>query len=243
LQEVVCLHGLPLTIVSDWRPQFASILGEQICTHMGIDRRRPSAFDRKVDSQMDRLNNCIEQCLWVFINHLQDDWVKWFPLAEFAINNGTSESTMTTAFCAVDGRDPRMTFVREPTDEWHCPHFDSNHVHATLELTQEFHSVGMPQSNRVYEAEANRGQISALNVQEACHAGLEGQHIRTTRPAWKLDWKHLGPVKVLHQVSLCTYDFKFPALIHQSPIPTCFACRSCRQRPFGRTTCKSSPSG
>jgi hypothetical protein len=149
----------------------------------------------------------------VFIIHLQDDWVKWLSLAEFAINNGTSESTMTTAFCAVAGRDPRMTFVREPTNEWHCPHFDSNHIQATLELTEEFHSVGMPQSNPVYEAEANRGQISALNVQVACHAGLEGQHIQTTRPAWKLDWKHLGHVNVLRQVSLCTYDFKFPALI------------------------------
>jgi hypothetical protein len=30
----------------------------------------------------------MEQYLWVFVNHPQDDWVQWLPLAEFAANNG-----------------------------------------------------------------------------------------------------------------------------------------------------------
>jgi hypothetical protein len=37
LREVVRLHGLPKTIVSDQGPQFASTLLGQICNHLGID--------------------------------------------------------------------------------------------------------------------------------------------------------------------------------------------------------------
>jgi transposase InsO family protein len=37
LQEVVRLHGLPKTIVSDRGPQFASTFWGQICSWLGID--------------------------------------------------------------------------------------------------------------------------------------------------------------------------------------------------------------
>jgi hypothetical protein len=43
--------------------------------------------------------------------------VQWQPLAEFAANNGVSESTKCTTFFAVQGVDPRMSFAREPTQE------------------------------------------------------------------------------------------------------------------------------
>jgi hypothetical protein len=38
LREVVRLHGLPATIVSDQGPHFASTFWGQICSRLGIDR-------------------------------------------------------------------------------------------------------------------------------------------------------------------------------------------------------------
>jgi len=120
---------------------------------------------------------------------------------------------MCTPFFAVHGRDPRMSFVRELKEEQDHPHLDADQIQATIEYAQEYYQVEMPQSQAVQEAEANHGKIPALNVQEAWQAWLEGRHIWTTRPKWKLDSKHLGPVKVLRQVSLCSYEFEFPASI------------------------------
>jgi len=37
LREVVRLHGLPLTIISDWGLQFASAFWQQMCNQLGID--------------------------------------------------------------------------------------------------------------------------------------------------------------------------------------------------------------
>jgi transposase InsO family protein len=117
LREVVRLHGLPKTIISDRGPQFASTFWGQICHRLGIDRRMSTAFHPQTDGQTERMNAGMEQYLRVFVNHQQDDWVQWLPLAEFAANNGVSESTKCTPFFAVQGVDPRMSFDGEPTQE------------------------------------------------------------------------------------------------------------------------------
>jgi len=118
LREVVYLPGLPRTIVSDRGPQCASTFWGQICSRLGIDRRMSTTFHPHTGGQTEQMNAGMEQYLWVFVNHQQDDWVQWLPLAEFATNNGMSESTKCTPFCAVQGVDPRMSFAGEPTQKW-----------------------------------------------------------------------------------------------------------------------------
>jgi len=61
------------------------------------------------------MNAGMEQYLRVFVNYQQDDWVQSLTMAEFAANNATSESTKCTPFVAVQGMDPRISFVGEPT--------------------------------------------------------------------------------------------------------------------------------
>ena len=51
----------------------------------------------------------IKQYLRCYINDLQDDWPKWLPLAEFAVNIEMSESTKITTFFAKAGWDTRIT--------------------------------------------------------------------------------------------------------------------------------------
>ena len=53
LRDVVCLHGLPVTIVSDQGPRFASIFCGKICGRLGIDRRMSTAFHPQTDGQTD----------------------------------------------------------------------------------------------------------------------------------------------------------------------------------------------
>jgi len=96
LWEVVCRHGLPLTIVSDRGQQFASTFWQQVCSHLRIDRRMLTAFQPQTDGQTERLNSSMEQYLRVFVKHQQQNWVTWLPLAEFAANNRTSETTKCT---------------------------------------------------------------------------------------------------------------------------------------------------
>jgi len=76
-----------------------------------------TAFHPQTDGQTERMNASMQQYLRVFVNHQQDDWVHWLPLAEFVANDGISETTKWTPFFADQGVDPQMSFAGEPTKE------------------------------------------------------------------------------------------------------------------------------
>jgi len=211
LWEVIRLHGLPNTIVSDWGPQFASTFWGQICSRLGMDRRMSTAFHPQTDDKTERTNAGMEQYLCVLVNHQQDDWVQWLPLAEFAANNGISESTKCTLFFAVQGVDPRMSFVGEPTPDrvqWRC---EADQVQATMQQVHEYVRVEMRRSQAVQEEGANWGRIPGPNIQVGSGVWLDARNIRTTRPSWKLDWKRLGAIRVRKNVSPYAYELELPA--------------------------------
>jgi hypothetical protein len=55
----------------------------------------------------------MEQYLRNYVTYLQDDWVEWLPMAEFARNNAYSDSIKTTPFFANYGFHPRLGFEPE----------------------------------------------------------------------------------------------------------------------------------
>jgi transposase InsO family protein len=98
VKEVFRLHGLPETIVSDRGPQFASEFWRHIGERLEIKRRLSTAFHPQTDRQTERVNTAMEQYLQNFVNYQQNDWVHWLPMAEFATNNHTSETTGHSPF-------------------------------------------------------------------------------------------------------------------------------------------------
>ena len=52
-----------------------------------------------------------------YVNYLQDDWNSWLPLAEFAANNHSSETTQLSPFFTLHGYHPRATTSLIPTTD------------------------------------------------------------------------------------------------------------------------------
>jgi len=213
LREVVRVHGVPKTIVSDRGPQFASTFWGQICSRLGIDWWMSTAFHPRTDGHTKQMNAGMEQYLQVFVNHQQADWVQWLPLAEFTVNNGISASTKCTPFCAVQGVDPRMSFAKEPTLERDQRRLDADQVQATMQQINEDLRVQMRRNQVLQEEGENWGRIPAPNIQVGSKVWLDTRNVRTTRPTRKFDWKWLGPFRVCRQVSLNAYELELPASI------------------------------
>jgi hypothetical protein len=87
IAHIFCLHGLPLTIISDQGPQFSALFWKHLCRYLGIEPWLSTVFYRQTDGQTEWMNTIMEQYLQAHVNHLQDDWAHWLPLAEFATNN------------------------------------------------------------------------------------------------------------------------------------------------------------
>jgi hypothetical protein len=45
------------------------------------------AYHPQMDGQTERLNQELEQYLWLYVNHMQTNWVDWLPITEFTYNN------------------------------------------------------------------------------------------------------------------------------------------------------------
>jgi len=172
-----------------------------------------TAFHPQTDGQTERMNAGMEQYLQVFVNHQQDDWVEWLPLAEFAANNGISESTKCTPFFAVQGVDPRMSFTGEPTQERDQRRCDADQVQATMQQIHEHLRVEMRRSQGIQEEGSNRKRVPAPNILVGSKVWLDARNVRTTRPTRKLDYKRLGPFRVKRQVSPYAYELELPASI------------------------------
>jgi len=93
----------------------------------------------------------------VFVNHQLDDWVKWLPLAEFAANNGISVTTKCTPFHSVQGTDPGMSVVGEPSQERDQQPVNAHEVQARMQQIHHHFRVVMRRSQAVQEEGAYRG--------------------------------------------------------------------------------------
>jgi hypothetical protein len=65
-----------------------------------------TVFHPQMDGQTEWVNQEIEQYLRIFVNHHQNDWVEWLPIAEFAYNNRVHSSTCQTSFQLDSRQDP-----------------------------------------------------------------------------------------------------------------------------------------
>jgi len=213
LREVVCLHCLPRSIVSDRGCQFASTFWGHICNRLGIDGQMSTAFDPEMDGQTERMNAGMEQYLRVVVKYQQNDWVHWLPLAEYAANTGVSESMKCTPFFAVQGVDPRMSFAGKPTQERDQRRCEADQVQTVMQQVHEHLRVEMRRSQAIQEEGANRGHVPAPNIQVGSKVLLDARNVRTTHPSRKLDRKRPGPFQVQKQVFRYASELQLPTSI------------------------------
>jgi len=67
LQNVWKLHGLPQKVVSDRRPQFVAALMKELYRLLGIEATTSTTYHPQTDGQTERVNQELEQYLWIFI--------------------------------------------------------------------------------------------------------------------------------------------------------------------------------
>ena len=70
------IHGVPKTILSNRRPQFASKFMEDFTKVLGTKRRLSTAYHPQTDGQTERINQKIGTFLRYYVNYKQDDWTE-----------------------------------------------------------------------------------------------------------------------------------------------------------------------
>ena len=87
MNEIVRLHGVPVSIVSDRDPRFTSRFWGSLQKALRTKLHMSTAFHPQTDGQSKRTLQTLEEMLRACVIEFQDTWEKYIPLIEFAYNN------------------------------------------------------------------------------------------------------------------------------------------------------------
>ena len=207
MSYIVKLHGLPDSIVSDRGSIFTSHFWSTLASILKIDPRKSTAFHPQTDGQTERMNQTLETYLRIFCNHEQNDWFELLPLAEFAYNNASQESTKMSPFFANYGFHPR--FLAESS---HAPSHAAPAAEEFASYLHEVHDRLVQNVKRSQDLQAKYydSKHKPVEFEPGDMVWLNSFNISTSRPSKKLDWKCLGPFKVVKRIGLQSYKLDLP---------------------------------
>ena len=92
-KEVMRLHGIPESIVSDRDTKFTSIFWKELHRLMGSKLLMSTVFQLQMDGATKRANRSRAQLLCPVVSNDQRDWSDKCPMVEFAINSSKNSTT------------------------------------------------------------------------------------------------------------------------------------------------------
>lgn len=107
-KEIVRLHGLPESFITDRDSKFTSKFWTELTTILQIRVDMSSAFRQQTDGQTERTIQTLEEYLRCYTNANQDDWDEDLATAEFAYNRTYQSTIKMTPFMADCGYNPRL---------------------------------------------------------------------------------------------------------------------------------------
>ncbi|MBW0515872.1 hypothetical protein O181_055587 [Austropuccinia psidii MF-1] len=116
INHVFSKHVLSANTISYRGSLFVSSFWTQLCQKINISRDLSTAFHPETDVQTERLNQILEQYLWIYFSYHQNDWYIWLPLTKFAYNNSEHSSTKKSPFFTIYGRNPSFYSIHIPQE-------------------------------------------------------------------------------------------------------------------------------
>jgi len=103
IKQIVRLHGIPSSIVSDRDPRFTYKFWESLQAALGTKLRLSSAYHPQTDGQTERTIQSLEDLLRACVLEQGVSWVKCLQLIEFTYNNSFHLSIRMAPFVALYG--------------------------------------------------------------------------------------------------------------------------------------------
>ncbi|GJX71347.1 putative reverse transcriptase domain-containing protein [Tanacetum coccineum] len=104
LKEVVTRHGIPVLIICDRDPRFASNFWRSLQKALGTNLDMSTAYHPQTDGQSERTIQTLKDMLRACMIDFGNGWVRHLPLVEFSYNNSYHASIKAAPFEALYGR-------------------------------------------------------------------------------------------------------------------------------------------
>ena len=113
VDNIVCLHGVPVSIVSDRGSTFTFVFWQELHKALGTRLDFSTAFHPQTDGQSERTIQTLEDMLRMCVIDFGGQWDSHLPLIEFAYNNSYHASIEMAPYEALYGRKCRSPLCWE----------------------------------------------------------------------------------------------------------------------------------
>jgi len=220
LREVVRLHGVPESILSDRDARFTANFWRSFWSQLGTTLTMSTAYHPQTDGQTERANRTLEQTLRSFVSFRQDDWDQHLTTVELAVNNAQQASTGFSPFYLNYGQEVSLPLDRavsgllpsnnpSAVDRIRKLKADLVEAQSNIEKAQQRQSKYADQHRR--DAKLVIGDRVLLSTK---HLKLVGADKRTP----KFACQYLGPFKIKRVVNDNAYELDLPSAMRIHPV-------------------------
>ena len=200
-------HGLPEEVISDHGTVFISGFSDALGKLLGTKLSPSTAYHPQTDGQTEHVNQEIEQFLCLLVNHRQDDWSEWLPLAEFSYNNCVHATTCHTPFELDAGQHPCLG--TEPYREMQVE--AANEFATSMAAAQEEAKAALECTAQDMAQYYDQRRSPALAYSTGDKVWLSLKNIITDQPTAKLADKWLAPTQLLPSSHNRLSDYSSPS--------------------------------
>ncbi|KAL0553835.1 hypothetical protein IC582_007739 [Cucumis melo] len=209
MSEIVRLHGVPVSIVSDRDARFTSKFWKGLQTAMGTRLDFSTAFHPQTDGQTERLNQVLEDMLRACALEFPGSWDSHLHLMEFAYNNSYQATIGMAPFEALYGKCCRSPVCWDEVGEQRLmgPELVQSTNEAIQKIRSRMHTAQSRQKSyadmRRKDLEFELGDKVFLKV-----APMKGV-LRFERRG-KLSPRFVGPFEILERIGPVAYRLALP---------------------------------
>lgn len=207
-REVVRLHGMPSSIVSDRDTRFISSFWGELWRLLGTKLAMSTAHHPQTDGQTERTNRVIEEVLRAYINDVGDDWDEHITAAEITINNSKHSSSQFSPFYLNYGQHPVFP-LQQATRQLH-----SSDNPAAAECIRQLHQDLDKARVNLEKAQARQAHYADMRRRPADDFQIGDRVMLNTgnllRWGNKLTSKFIGPFEVMAVLPDKVVELKLP---------------------------------
>ena len=209
-KEIVKLHGIPKTIVFDWDSKFLSHFWRTLWKKLGTTLKFSSSHHPQTDGQTEVTNRSLGNLLRSYVGKNIRQWDLILPQIEFAYNHSIHQTTGSSPFEVVYGKNPISPLDLAPLLIDHQFSGEAEERSKSIKKMHEQVRDRILKQNEKYKKSADKHRKHA-KFQEG---DLVWVHLRKDRfppgKYAKLRPRADGPFKVLQRIGDNAYKIELP---------------------------------
>jgi len=210
VDEIVRLHGVPVSIISDHDPRFTSHFWPSLQKALGTKLLFSTSFHPQTDGQSERTIQTLEDMLRAVVLNLGGSWDKYVTLVEFAYNNSYHSSIGMPPYEALYGRKCRTPLFWDEVGERQIEQVELiEDAKAKIQLIRDRLKAAQDRQksyadNRRRDLEFNEGDKVFLKVSP-------WKGVLRFRRRGKLSPRYIGPFTIVQRIGRVAYRLELPS--------------------------------